>query len=57
MARDPPEGAGAWAGAGGGGFRALIAEKSRCTTLMCAKVATKRIVVNHSNVGGANMKD
>ena len=57
MARDPPGGVGAWAGAGGDNFRVPIAEKSRCTTLMCAKIATKRIVVNHSNVGGANMKD
>ena len=67
MARDPLGGVGAWAGAeaeagawawaGADNFRAQNVEKSRCLTLMCAKIATKRIVVNHSNVGGANMKD
>ena len=55
---NPPEGVGAWAGAGGDGFRAQNAEKSRCMTLMCVKIATEgQMVKNHSNVGGANMSD
>ena len=60
MARDPPGGVGAWAGAGAGadGFHAQNAEKSRCMTLMCVKIATEgQMVKNHSNVGGANMSD
>ena len=55
---NPPEGVGAWAGAGGGNFHAQNAEKSRCMTLMCVKIATEgQMVKNHSNVGGANMSD
>ena len=58
MARDPLGGVGAWAGAGGDNFRVPIAEKNRCMTLMCVKIATEgQMVKNHSNVGGANMLD
>ena len=58
MSRDPPGGVGAWAGAGGDNFRAQNVEKTRCTTLMCVKIATEaQMVMNHSNVGGANMLD
>ena len=64
MARDPPGGVGAWAGAGawavagGDNFRAQNAERKRCPTLMCVKIATEaQMVMNHSNVGGANMLD
>ena len=58
MARDPLGGVGVWAGAGADNFRAQNAEKSRCMTLMCVKIATEgQMVMNRSNVGGANMLD
>ena len=53
---NPPEGVGAWAGAGGDGFRVLIAEKSRCMTLMFVKVVTKaQMTMDRSNVGGVKL--
>ena len=56
MARDPLGGVGAWAGAGGDNFHAQNVEKTQCTTLMCVKIATEaQMVMNRSNVGGANM--
>ena len=60
MARDPPGGVGAWAWAGEGedNFRALNAEKTQCTTLMCVKIATEgQMVMNRLNVWSANMLD
>ena len=58
MARVPPGGVGAWAGAGRDNFHAQIAEKRRCMTHMCVKIATEaQMVMNRSNVGGANMLD
>ena len=58
MARDPLGGVGAWAGAGGDNFHAQNVEKTQCTTLTCVKIATEaQMVMNHSNVGGANMLD
>ena len=66
MARDPLGGVGAWAGAGaeagawasGGNFHAQNAEKSRCMTLMCVKIATEgQMVMNRLNVWSANMSD
>ena len=56
MARDPLGGVGAWAEAGGDGFRAQNAEKSRCTTLMFVKIVTEaQMAMNRSNVGGVKL--